>query len=247
MAVLMKEKIETPDGNIELLWATPEGVGPFPAILFVHGHMENRAGASIHKNFLDSQDRLNRWGVCLASVSQPGYGGSSGMPDYCGPRTQAAIIKAVDFLETRSMIDPRRIAIIGYSRGAIVAAMVATQLQGLKAIVLGAGFYDFNSYFEHAPKGIQDAIQKEVNINDAAFEARSAIKSVGNIKVPVLIFHGNLDERGGAREAEVFAESIRSNNVRAELRDYKQFGHHIPFRIFLKETTKFLSEELSGE
>lgn len=247
MAVSLETQLKVADGEVELLWATPQGEGAFPAILFVHGHMENRAGARIHKNFLISQKRLDRWGVCLASVSQPGYGGSSGLPDYCGPQSQEAVREAISFLKIQPMIDPKRIALVGYSRGAIVAAMTTTQVTNIRAAVLGAGFYDFKSYFEQAPEGIQAAIRRESGIDETAFDSRSAVKAANSIQTPLLILHGTRDERGGAPEAERFSKIVSSNGMRAELRIYQQYGHHIPFRIFLAETRKFLAEELNCE
>lgn len=247
MAVSLESKLKVADEEIELLWATPQGEGPFPAILFVHGHMEDRSGARIHRNFLASQRRLDRWGVCLASVSQPGYGGSSGPPDYCGPQSQKAVCAVINFLKLQPLIDPKRIALIGYSRGAIVAAVVTTQVPDIKATVLGAGFYDFGSYFEQTPEGIQVAIRKESGINETAFNSRSAIKMANKIQTPLLILHGARDERGGAPEAERFAKLVSANGVRTESRIYKNFGHHIPFRIFFSETRKFLAEELNCE
>ena len=89
-------------------------------------------------------------GYVAAAVSQPGYGKSDGPPDYCGPFTQDAVQAAVEFLRRQTFIDPTRIALYGYSRGAIVASMVATKVA---AVVLGAGAYDFFSWLLRAAVG----------------------------------------------------------------------------------------------
>lgn len=244
MQVCRSESIQIPESKVELLWAVPEGVGKFPAILFVHGHMENRVGARIHRNFLSSQRRLNRWGVCLASVSQPGYGASTGTADYCGPKSQEAVCAAIDFLKSQAMIDSQRIAIVGYSRGAIVSALAMTQMHAIRAAILGAGFYDFKAYYDCASEGIRKAIEVEAGVSEHAFELRSSMSKTDKIQTPMMILHGCLDERGGHKEAERFSEMIKSNGLRVETRIYQNYGHHIPFRVFFAEVKKFLAEEL---
>src|SRR5437870_8243366 len=51
-----------PAKAVELFWAKPEGNGPFPAILFIHGHQEpSRPGGSVCENGpadADGQARL---------------------------------------------------------------------------------------------------------------------------------------------------------------------------------------------
>jgi dipeptidyl aminopeptidase/acylaminoacyl peptidase len=82
-------------------------------------------------------------GYVAAALSQPGYGHSDGPSDFCGPFTQDAVVVAIDFLRNQSFVDPNKVVLYGYSRGAIVASMVATKDPKLAAVVLGAGAYNF--------------------------------------------------------------------------------------------------------
>jgi dipeptidyl aminopeptidase/acylaminoacyl peptidase len=243
VSIIQYEQIDSSGAKVEMLWAKPLGSGPWPLFLFVHGHMENRVGANIHLNFLRSQIRLNRWKVCIASVSQPGYGKSDGPPDYCGPKTQQAISDTIEFFRQKSFIDDQRIALIGYSRGAICASMIATKDKSLAAVILGAGFYDFESYYKLAPLGIKQAIEREAGVDKKAFQDRSALLSAENIRSPVLILHGQRDERSGALEAEQLARRA----PKAQAKIYSEFGHHIPFRVFFREVKKFLQENLNEQ
>lgn len=223
--------------------AKPEGVGPRPLLLFIHGHMDPLIGAQIHSNFLKCQKRLNRWKVCIASVSQPGYGASDGPPDYCGPKTQMAISDTIEFFRQRSFVDNRRLALIGYSRGAICASCVATREKSLAAVVLGAGFYDFESYYKAAPKGIKQAIEHEAGLGTQVFQDRSALINAEKIQSPILILHGQRDERGGMFEAEQLARRA----PKAQAKIYSEFGHHIPFRIFFREVSKFFRKNIGEQ
>lgn len=238
--------VESRGESVEVLWNRPQGVRRLPLVLIVHGHMENRLGAKIHQNFLSSRRLLEKWGVCIASVSQPGYGLSSGSPDYCGPKTQRAVIDVINYFRSQKWIDPKKIALVGYSRGAIVASMVATKTPDLAALILGSGFYDFSQYYEAASLGIKKAIENECGLGASRFEERSALLFSEKIKSPTLIFHGAKDERGGWKESQKLHRLLTRNNVRAEGVFLDQIGHQIPIRKFIKETKIFLKRELAN-
>ncbi|HMD66067.1 MAG TPA: alpha/beta fold hydrolase [Stellaceae bacterium] len=115
---------------VELFWAKPEGNGPFPVVLFIHGHQEGPRDGGEAYVWTGRLGIMARQGYVSAAVSQPGYGNSAGPPDYCGPFTQQAVLVAIDFLRRQPFVRANKVALFGYSRGAIVAAMVATQDHG---------------------------------------------------------------------------------------------------------------------
>src|SRR5262249_60935412 len=125
--------------RIELFWSRPAGDGRYPAVLLIHGHQERlRNGGEAFVNTGRLGVMATR-GYVAAALSQPGYGKSDGPPDYCGPFTQDAVVAAVEFLRRQPFIDPKRIALYGYRRGAIGSSMVATKDTQLAAGGLGGG------------------------------------------------------------------------------------------------------------
>lgn len=76
-------------------------------------------------------------GYGAAAVFQPGYGNSDGAPHFCGPFTQDAVLVAIDFLRNKTFVNPNKVVLFGYSRGAIAASMVATKDQNLAPVILG--------------------------------------------------------------------------------------------------------------
>jgi dipeptidyl aminopeptidase/acylaminoacyl peptidase len=145
-------------------------------------------------------------GYVTAAMSQPGFGNSSGPPDFCGPFTQQAALVALDFLRQQKFVKPAKVALYGYSRGAIVAAMVVTQDPRLAAVVLGAGAYDFFTWHPTFP-GMAWNIAEEAGTSSAGYLARSAIYHAEEIKAPVLLLHGGADERIPVQQAQAFAEN----------------------------------------
>lgn len=110
--------------EVELFVSVPDGDGPWPAmlpaILYVHGHQIGaRPGAHVFARLgerprlasIDEgrQERMAERGYVAAAVSMPGYGGSSGPPDSCGPRTQAAVETALSYLWGQPFVDRDRI------------------------------------------------------------------------------------------------------------------------------------------
>ncbi len=234
------------DGNkkVEIFWTKPAGDGPYPALLLIHGHQEqvrNGGEAFVKTGRLGI---LARQGYVAASLSQPGYGNSDGPPDYCGPVTQDAALVALDFLRKQPFVNPNKVALYGYSRGAIVASMVATRDPKLAAVVLGAGAYDFFSWYPTPLRGIDANIRQETGTSAEAFRARSAIYHVEKIKTPVLLLHGAQDERIPVRQAEIFFEKVRANGIAVKMKIFPRAGHGIPIDEQYGEIYPFLAEFL---
>jgi hypothetical protein len=144
----------------------------------------------------------------------------------------------------RAFVNPDKVAVFGYSRGAITAGMVATQDQRLAAVVLGAGAYDFSKMYPATLPGIQDNIRMEAGTSEQAFRARSAIYYVEKIKTPVLLLHGGRDERIPVQQAEAFAEKLEVNRIPFKLKIFPNAGHDIPIPELYREIDPFLMANL---
>lgn len=213
---------------VELFQAIPDSAGPSGAILFVHGHQRGRRIGA--REFVESGTLLrfcSGLNITAAAVSQPGYGASEGAPDFCGPATQQAISSALSFLRTQPNVDPDRIVLYGYSRGAIASAMVATQDANLRALILGAGVYDVGALYRTASPEIRWAIEAEAGASDEAFTARSALQHADKILSETLLLHGRHDDRAPVAQAEQLANKLSAAGTAAQLHIF-DCGHRIP-------------------
>src|SRR5262245_45299430 len=230
--------------KIEIFWTKPVEPGPWPAVLFIHGHQEQT------RNGGEAFVRTGRLGIMAsrgyvaAALSQPGYGNSDGPPDFCGPFTQDAVLVAIEFLRHQSFVDPNKVVLYGYSRGAIVASMVATKDPKLAAVVLGAGAYNFFSWYPTPLRGIDANIEREAGTAIDAFRARSAIDHADKITVPVLLLHGAQDERVPVQQTEAFAERLQANGVAVKLKIFPHARHGIPIDDQYHEIYPFLEQYL---
>jgi len=216
------------DAAVELFQAQAPSAAPGGAILFVHGNQGGlRLGA---KEFVDSGTLLrfsSALNITAAAVSQPGFGDSDGPADFCGPGTQQAIVVALCFLKEQPSIDPGRVVLYGYSRGAIASAMVATQAIDLRATILSSGVYDLKAAFKDSSRGIRQAIENEAGLSNQAFLARSALHHAHNIRSEILLMHGRHDDRAPVAQAQIFSEALSDAGVQVDLKVF-ECGHRIP-------------------
>jgi dipeptidyl aminopeptidase/acylaminoacyl peptidase len=232
------------DKRIELFWTKPEGDGRYPAVLFIHGHQDHpRNGGDVYWRS-GRLEIMARTGYVAAAVSQPGYGHSDGPPDFCGPFTQEALLAALEFLRGQAFVRADKIALYGYSRGAIAAAMVAARDSRLAAVVLGAGAYDFFTLYPTDIPGINRLIQTEAGTSERAFRARSALYHAASIRMPVLLLHGAQDNRIPSAQAALFAEKLAAQGTPVTLRIFPGTGHGIPAPDQYREVLPFLAAHL---
>lgn len=216
------------DARVELYWTQPDGEERNPAILFIHGHQWPERPGGLDYIQYGRLARIRDKGYVAAAVSQPGYGESDGPPDFCGPFTQKAVLAAIRFLRKQPFVNPDKIGLMGYSRGAIVASMVATKDTRLAAVALAAGMYDVKSGYPTGIRVFDRNIRREAGTSDEAFKARSAVHHAERIKSPILLLHGAQDNRISVEQAEQFAEKLKAHDIPLVLQIFYWHGHRLP-------------------
>lgn len=241
--------------TVELFVEMPESDGPSPIILFVHGYQwEQRPGGRAFVEIIGDRPELAtidegriqemaRRGYIAASVSQPGFGDSAGPSDFCGPRTQKAVMAALDYLLSLPNADKTRVALYGVSRGAATSSMVATKDNRITALILMAGVYDLEEFYPTGDKYLDENILNETGATPEAFAERAALRYADRIKAHTLILHGEQDTRGEVlSQAERLAAKLEENGTPVRLRIYKDRPHQIPIPEQWEEITPFLQD-----
>lgn len=229
-----------PSKRIEYYWVAPQGDGPWPVLLFIHGHQDGRntpgGRAFVEFGVLDTAAANGYVGV---AVSQPGYGQSDGPADFMGPETVGAVEQVIGHFRDQSFVRRDRIALEGVSRGAVVASLVASRDTTIRAMVLISGVYDFTSHLDSSTavgrlniarrNQVREDIARETNGTAASLRARSALSVADRIRTPALILNGALDDRTDPEQARTLATLLQRNGVPARAVIYEQFGHAIPY------------------
>ncbi|MEM7473460.1 MAG: alpha/beta hydrolase [Planctomycetota bacterium] len=113
-----------------------------PAVILVSGSGPQDRDESLagHKPFWVIADYFSRRGIAVLRFDDRGIGESKGDFDTATSEDFATDVQAaVEFLQTKTPIDPKRIGICGHSEGGLIAPMVAAKNADVGFIVLMAG------------------------------------------------------------------------------------------------------------
>ena len=236
------------DKKVEYFLEAPNGTGPWPAVVLLHGH-QDRPSAGGH-DFVKwgVLDDLADRGYLAVAVSQPGYGNSNGPADFCGPFTQHAVSAVIAKIRADGYVKDDRILIQGVSRGALVAGLVAAHDPSIRGIILISGEYDLEQYARH-PKtamaaSVVDDIKAETGGTQDALRGRSVLYSAQNIRAAALILNGAKDDRTDPEQATQLADAINTHGGHARAIIYPAYGHQIPVEARSKDVNPFIDQVL---
>jgi dipeptidyl aminopeptidase/acylaminoacyl peptidase len=248
-SVLRDSLTISPSDKVEFLWSQPEGNGPWPVLVLIHPHQEwpNKIGAELFvKN--KSLEYWTKKGFVTVAVSQPGYGESSGAADYCGPKSQTAVMTVIDHFRRLPFTIKEKFFLYGGSRGAVIASMIATKDSLLAGVILKSGEYDLSSAYKAYPwySPIKLSMIWELGFYDEAkMKDRSALNFASQIRAPLLIIHGSEDDRASVDNAELFAKRINDSGGSAELKVINS-EHIIPMQKIQSDMEDFMRKYLNG-
>lgn len=227
--------------NVEAISFQPQGNGKYPGLLLIPGH------GTTARDWLPNGLTFARNGYAGLAVSQPGYGKSEGPGDFVGPYTLKVLTAGYRRLQRESFVDSKRMGIVGYSRGGMAASLLAVQLDDLKAVVLGAGVYDFKkAYDETGLDGIRENMKAETGMTPEAIRQRSSVLQMENLKCPVLILHGEKDVNVPVSQAYLLRDRLTALKKEFEIQIFPDRDHGIGPQNLYKYSLDFLKRKLAG-
>ncbi len=242
-----------------LLFLPPdrEEGAPLPLVVHVHGGptwlWSNRFYAGWHD-----------WAHLLAgrgyAVLMPNPRGSTGrnteftnaLFNEIGRGEFRDIMTGVDALVERGIADPERLGIGGWSWGGYMTAWAVTQTNRFKAAVMGAGVSNMVSdnntgdipganlsYFEHAPY-----------VDPEPYFANSAIRYLKQCQTPLLIVHGEGDNRVNMFQSVEMYVGLRGLGREVQMVTYPRephsFGERKHQKDLLERVLAWYEERLQG-
>lgn len=227
---VMRDLVYTPDGWPKTLTAEvyrPQGAGPFPSVLAIHGGAWKRGDYGYTKSLAK---RLAARGYLVVSIEY------RLVPDYVWPAPLQDVQQALRWMRSPAGmalgIDPQRIASFGYSAGGHLAALVAgiaddpkfgapgTQV---KAVVAG-GIPSDLPRFKNG-KLVPAFIGGSWEQKSADFIAASPITYVRSGHPPVFIYHAGLDLLVPIEQAEIYRDALTKAGVTNEYFVIRGHGH----------------------
>jgi dipeptidyl aminopeptidase/acylaminoacyl peptidase len=238
-----------------------KATGPAPMVVMIHGGPTAR----------------NRWAwdpevQVLAQrgyvVLQPQFRGSTGFGakfmeagfGQWGLGMQDDITAGVEAMIQRGIADPRRICIYGASYGGYAAlwGLVKTP-QLYRCGVSFAGVSDIELMLTDWSDANSNKVTRElirfrvgdVSLSKAQFDAVSPLKHADRIEAPVLLMHGDKDERVPISHSRKMMSALDANKKTYEWHEFAGEGHGLTAvesrQVFLRKLLAFLEKYIAPD
>ncbi len=215
----------------------PDGMeGPFPTIAMPHG------GPWVRDTY-----GYDRWPQMLANkgyaVFQPNYRGSTSLgkdfwlagDNKWGHEMQNDIDDGMKVLVQKGIADPDKLAIFGWSYGGYAAFVAATQPDSMyNCVVSGAGVSDLTRI-----RGGLNGSRFARLFQKPTISGVSPVDLTRNVKVPMLIVHGDYDSTVPVEHSRRFVEGLAAIEADYEYIEIEDMGHS-PF--FLSQNMQWFPQ-----
>jgi dipeptidyl aminopeptidase/acylaminoacyl peptidase len=170
------------------------------------------------------------------AVIQPNYRGSAGYGDeWMGKngfrdwRTAIGDVSAsARYLKAQGIADPNRLVIVGWSYGGYAALQSAAVEPTLyKAAVAIAPVTDLTMLKAESEDFTNHELMKDFIGSGPHVIEGSPLHHAGAIKVPVLLFHGDMDANVGVAQSQKMSEALQAAGARAEFVRFKGLDHQL--------------------
>jgi len=230
----------THDGEkVEALIFRPGKDARYPGLLLIPGYSRTA------RDYIPQGIRFAKEGYACVAVTQRGFGKSSGKADFVGPKTLAALEAAVERFKKEPHVDAGRLGVFGYSRGAMAASLLAVRRTDLKAVVLGAGIYDFKkAYDEITLQGIRENMDAEAGTGADAVAERSSLLKMDKLACPVLILHGEQDANSPVSQAKLLDAKLTELKKEHEIKLFPDRDHNLGMPNVMNNSLDFFKRKL---
>lgn len=136
------------------------------------------------------------------------------------------VLDGIDLLEHEGVIDPQRLAIGGWSYGGYLSAWAVAHSERFRAAIVGAGIADLGAMAlttdtpDYLPGYFGDPVDRR-----AIYDAHSPVRHVDRIRVPVLVLHGEADERVPPDQGRMLYRALEMRGMPVELVTYPRGPH----------------------
>ena len=225
-------------GNVEAYVARPRGDGPFPLVILLHGHRLVGRGA---QQVLPIAEALARE-ICFAglAISLPGYGSTEIPRASIEGITRQVVKDGLSMAKQLKWVDSSHVMFFGVSRGAVVAAAMLNQVEGVSGSVLYSGAYDLDMLYRETSSVW---VRKLINPNgDANPKLMNLLGEVSSWRAPTLILHGGQDTLIPVNQALLLHDRLKAVGTPHRLVIYPDNGHFLPRQSVREQTLNFLKE-----
>ncbi|MBN1970268.1 MAG: S9 family peptidase [Candidatus Delongbacteria bacterium] len=168
-------------------------------------------------------------------VIEPNYRGSAGYGEKfrssnfknLGIGDYEDVISGVDYLIEQGYADRDKVGVMGWSQGGYISAFCATYSDRFKAISVGAGISNWETYYYNTDNPrFTKAYLNDVPFNDKEiYQKTSPMTHIKKAKTPTLIQHGSADKRVPVANAYELYRGLKELNINPKMVIYDNMGH----------------------
>ncbi|MEI7036236.1 alpha/beta hydrolase family protein [Fulvimonas yonginensis] len=235
MAERRPVRFKASDGTeLEAILTLPPGRAEtdLPMVLLPHG---GPIGVSDDWFYDDDAQFLANRGYLVLQVNYRGSGGrGEGFKEAgylkWGTRIQQDLIDGVTWTIGQHYADPKRICVYGGSFGGYSAMMTVIRAPGMFRCAVGyAGVYDLRMMYSKGDvresKSGRSYLRTVIGRDDAELDANSPDKLADKIDVPVLLIHGEDDQRAPFAQAKAMRAALEAAHKPYEWMSKPGEGH----------------------
>ena len=207
--------------------AVPEGEGPHPVLLLIHGGPH----AQYTPTFFDEVQAYAGAGYAVVFCNprgSAGYGRAHGraITGAFGDRDAADILAFLDDALTDPRLDGQRVGVLGGSYGGYMTAWLTTRTDRFAAAIVERGFLDPASFVGSADIGWFFS-QAYVGSDPEQVAAQSPMAHLDQVTTPTLVIHSEQDWRCPVEQGQRWYVGLKQRGVPAELLLFSGEGHEL--------------------
>ena len=215
-------------GEVHGWLAVPEGEGPFPVILNIHGgpfaqyshavfdetQVFTGAGyAVVYANPRGSEGRGRDWGLGVKG-------------DFGAPALDDVLAVLDAALTSEPRLDAKRLGVQGGSYGGYTTAMMTTREHRFTAAIVERGYLEPSSFIATSDIGTYFSEQYTGTDRDA-IAAQSPLNAVDHVRTPTLVMHSELDLRCPLEQAQRYFLALQRAGVESEMLVFPGENHEL--------------------
>lgn len=218
----------TSGGEVHGWCALPEGDGPHPVVLSIHGgpFAQYTAAAFDEVQSLLAAGIAVVWSNPRGSAGRGRAWGAAVREDFADPAAEDVLAVLDTALQAHPQMDATRVGVQGGSYGGYLTAMLIAREQRFTAAIVERGFLDPVSFA--GTSDIGGFFGHEYLGTDSADLARqSPLARVADVRTPTLVIHSEQDLRCPLEQAQQYYAGLLRHGVQAELLVFPGEDHEL--------------------
>lgn len=190
----------------------PKGDGPFPVVIYNRGG-RNSFGAISPLTVTGFFSDLANAGYLVIASQYRGGPGSTGKDEFGGADVND-VLNLLPVIDNLPNADPKRIGMVGVSRGGMMTYLALLKTDRIKAAVTVGGVFNLVRNAAQRP-GMAGVFKECFGGGSMDMATRSAIMGASTMgdalsRIPILLLHGSADDRVDPRDATDLADKLPS-------------------------------------